>query len=175
MTTSKDGKKWSEVVRIPIDPKSSTVDHFVPGLGVDPATGGDSADLALTYYYFPTDDCTTDTCKLFAGFVSSTDSGKHWSEPTKVLGPIRMPWLPSAGGRFVGDYVSTSFMGGRAYPVIANATEGSCTVGQVKSCKEFMVAPTNGLPVTGGLVPLDESAAVSLGEGQHHDASPTAH
>ena len=68
-------------VRIPIDGLRSTVDHFTPGIGVDPTTGGESAHLALTYYYFPTDACTLDTCELFAGFVSSTDGGASWSAP----------------------------------------------------------------------------------------------
>jgi hypothetical protein len=38
------------VTRIPIDPVSSSVDHFIPGLGVDPTTFGGCAKLALAYY-----------------------------------------------------------------------------------------------------------------------------
>jgi hypothetical protein len=167
MSTSKNGKDWSEVVRIPIDPVSSTVDHFTPGLGVDADTAGGSAHLALTYYYFPTDSCTFETCKLFAGFVSSIDGGAHWSDVKKVLGPLSLAWLPSAGGRFVGDYISTSFMGGRAWPVIANATEGTCTLGQVDSCREFMVAPKNGLAVTGGVIPIGPEQPVTDARSDH--------
>jgi hypothetical protein len=53
----------------------------------------------------------------------------------------------------VGDYISTSFgSNGKAYPVIPNATAGSCAIGQITSCHEFMVAPTNGLgPASGTL------------------------
>jgi hypothetical protein len=147
MTTSKNGKDWSDVVRIPIDAKSSTVDHFVPGLGVDRRTGGSSAHLGLTYYYFPTDDCSADTCKLYAGFVSSTVSGKTWSAPKTLVGPIALRSLPSAGGYFVGDYVSTSFVGKRAFTVIADARKGTCALGKVKSCHENMYAPKHGLKV----------------------------
>ena len=168
-STSTDGVAWTDPARIPIDPASSTVDHFIPGLGVDPGTKGGSAHLGLTYYYFPTDSCTTDTCKLFAGYVSSADGGANWSEPKKVLGPLKLAWLPSAGGRFVGDYVSTSFMNGRAFPVIANAKAGTsdCTLGQITSCKEFMVAPKNGLGVTGGTIPLGTEAPVPGARSDH--------
>jgi hypothetical protein len=177
MTTSTNGTNWSSVVRIPIDAVSSTVDHFIPGLGVDPATKGGSAHLGLTYYYFPTDSCTTDTCKLFAGYVSSADGGANWSEPKKVLGPLKLAWLPSAGGRFVGDYVSTSFMNGRAFPVIANAKAGTsdCTLGQITSCKEFMVAPKNGLAVTAGTIPVGTETPVPGARSDHaHLNHPTA-
>jgi hypothetical protein len=151
-STSKDGQSWSALKRIPIDPRNSTVDHYIPGLGVDPTTGGTHAHLALTYYYYPTDVCTSDTCRIYAGYVSSTNSGKTWSAPTQILGPLKLAWLPNAGGRFLGDYVSTSILGDLAFPVIANAKKGTCTLGQITSCKEFMVAPKDGLPVAGGAI-----------------------
>ena len=34
---------------------------------------------------------------------------------------MRLDWLPRAGGRFFGDYISTSFVGGRAMPVYSLA------------------------------------------------------
>jgi len=154
VSTSKDGQTWTPVVRIPIDPVDSTVDHFIPGIGVDRSAGGSSARLALTYYYYPQSSCTLDTCQLDAGFVSSIDGGANWSTPTQILGPIKLAWLPSAGGKFVGDYISTSIVGDSAYPVIANAKQGNgnCVLGQIKSCNEYMIAPTSGLPIQGGTV-----------------------
>lgn len=53
MSTSSDGVAWSAVARIPIDPVSSGVDHFVPGLAADAGTSGATAQLVLTFYYFP--------------------------------------------------------------------------------------------------------------------------
>jgi hypothetical protein len=167
MSTTKDGTTWSKVVRIPIDPVGSGVDHYIPGLGVDPSTGGTSAHLALTYYYFPTEPCTLDTCKMKAGFVSSTDSGNTWTSPTQVLGPLKLSWLPSAGGRFVGDYISTSILGGKAFPVIANAKKGTCVVGQIDSCHEFMVAPVGGLVVQAGTVPVGTERPVAGARSDH--------
>jgi hypothetical protein len=41
-STSADGVNWSMVARIPIDDVSSTVDHFIPGIGIDPTTSGTS-------------------------------------------------------------------------------------------------------------------------------------
>jgi len=150
MSSSKDGQNWTAVVRIPIDPANSTVDHFIPGIGVDPSTGGSSTHLGLTYYYYPVSACQFDTCKIHAAFVSSTDGGATWSAPTDVLGPLQLAWLPSAGGRFLGDYISTSIVGSKAFPVIANAKAGTCTLGQITSCNEFMVAPAAGLKIQAG-------------------------
>lgn len=175
MSTSKNGKDWSAVQRIPIDGVNSSVDHFTPGIGVDRSSQGSSARLALTYYYFPTDDCTFDTCRLFAGYVSSTDGGSRWSEPKEVLGPIKLDWLPDAGGRFVGDYISTSIMNDRAFPVIANAKKGDCTLGRVTSCNEFMVAPANGLAISGGNVPIGaESPLAEVRSGPAWPSGPRA-
>ena len=150
MSTSQNGHAWSARVRIPIDGVGSTVDHFIPGIGVDRATGGASAHLGLTYYYYPVAACSLSTCQLDAGFVSSTDGGATWSSPTQILGPINLAWLPSAGGRFVGDYISTSVIDGLAHTVIANATQAACAPGQLKACHEPMVSPKNGMAIAGG-------------------------
>src|SRR5437867_11257164 len=87
MTTSADGETWTPVVRIPSDPLTSTVDHFIAGVGADPSTQGATAHLGLTFYFYPKANCTTDTCKLEAGFVSSRDGGGTWSRPVRVVGP----------------------------------------------------------------------------------------
>ncbi len=51
LSTSADGLSWTAPARVPIDPVGSMVDHFTPGLGVDPTTAGGKAHLALAYYY----------------------------------------------------------------------------------------------------------------------------
>src|SRR5207249_7419690 len=57
MATSNNGLVWSGVRRIPIDPVGSTVDHFLPGIAVDPTTSGSSAHIGLAYYYYPVASC----------------------------------------------------------------------------------------------------------------------
>jgi hypothetical protein len=129
MTTSSDGVTWSALRRIPIDPAGSGVDHFIPGLAVNRATAGASAQLGLTYYYYPTASCTASTCQLKVGFVSSVNGGASWSAPTTVVGPMSLSWLPpTSQGAMVGDYISTSFVNGAAVPVIAVAQPPSGSV-----------------------------------------------
>ena len=67
-----------------------------------------------------------------------------------MLGPIKLAWLPNAGGRFVGDYISTSIVNGLAHTVIANATQSTCAPNQLKACHEPVVSPKNGMAITGG-------------------------
>src|SRR5213080_983420 len=63
-TTSTNGTTWSAVQRIPIDPVTSTVDHFVPGVGVDKNTSGATIRVGVTYYYYPNVVCVFATCQL---------------------------------------------------------------------------------------------------------------
>jgi hypothetical protein len=120
ISTSTDGTHWSAKARVPIDPLTSTVDHFIPGLGADPLTAGSSAHLGLLYYFFPKSNCTTSTCKLHAGFISSKDGGATWGSSTKLTGAMNVSWLANAGGRFVGDYEALAFTSdGLAHSVFA--------------------------------------------------------
>ena len=86
MSTSTDGTAWSALQRIPIDPVTSTADHFIPGLAVDRTTSGGSAQLALTYYFYPTPTCTVATCQLSSA-SSRPDGGANWSAPTTCRRP----------------------------------------------------------------------------------------
>jgi hypothetical protein len=121
LSSSGDGVSWSAPVRVPIDPATSTVDHFIPGLAVDSATSGTGAHLALTYYYYPDAACTAATCQLDTGFISSPDGGAHWGDPTQLAGPMSLSDIASTSqGPMVGDYISTSFnSSGTAVPVFA--------------------------------------------------------
>jgi hypothetical protein len=109
-STSSDGVSWSDVTRVPIDDATSTVDHFIPGLAVDRATSGSGAHLALTYYFYPDANCTTDTCQLEVGYVSSPDGGATWGAPTTLTDSMSLTDIAATSqGPMVGDYISTSF------------------------------------------------------------------
>ncbi len=123
LSTSTDGKTWLAVRRIPLDHVGSGVDHFIPGLAVDQSTSGSSGHLVLVFYYYPNANCTSSTCQLEVGSSSSTDGGNAWSLTNKLAGPMTLSWLASTSkGAMVGDYISTSFSDGKAYPVFAIAT-----------------------------------------------------
>ncbi len=124
MTTSSDGSSWQSVRRIPIASVGSGVNYYVNGVGADPATGGTRAHLGLTYYSYPA-SCASN-CPLYTGFVSSTDGGNSWSASRQLAGPMYASWLPRGNNR-VGDYISTVFANGRAFPIfeIAQPPSGS--------------------------------------------------
>jgi hypothetical protein len=122
MSTSTDGNTWSPVSRIPIDPVSSTVDHFLPGIGIDPATSGKTTHLTVVYYYYPVSNCN-DSCKLEVGFSGSLDGGASWSGGIFLAGPMQISWLPiSDGGPMVADYIGVSYSNGMPFGVFAVAT-----------------------------------------------------
>ena len=129
MTSSTDGVTWTAVVRIPTDALNSGVDHFIPGLAVDRNTGGGTAHLALTYYFFP-----AGSSDLSVGFTSSLDGGASWTPGRRIAGPMHQQWVAFTNqGYMVGDYISTSFTSdGKAHPVYTLAKppdsgpNGSC-------------------------------------------------
>lgn len=147
MSTSTDGTTWSTAQQIPLDAVGSGVDHFIPGIAVDPATSGNTAHLALTYYYYPNASCTQATCQLEVGFASSVDAGSTWSTKTTLTpSPITVTWLANTdAGYMVGDYISTSFANGKAIPVFVTATAPNN--GQLN---EFLSSISAGLTITGG-------------------------
>ncbi|WP_285489139.1 sialidase family protein [Amycolatopsis taiwanensis] len=155
LSKSATGTTWSTPVQVPIDATTSSVDHFVPGIGVDPSSSGSSARIGLTYYFYPTANCTASTCQLDAGFISSTNGGTTWSAATQLAGPMNLSWIPNTSqGRMFGDYISTSVRaGGNAYPIlpIASAPSGS-------TFAMGMFAPTGGLAITGGTTPTSTPA-----------------
>jgi hypothetical protein len=145
MSSSADGKTWSAVTRIPIDPTTSTVDHFIPGIGADPATSGSSAHLTIVYYYYPTAKCTSSTCSLDVGFVTSTDGGTTWTAGKKLAGPMKLAWLPdSDNGPMVADYIGVSYVNGNPFGVFpaAQAPTG-------KTLAEAMYTTKAPLPLAG--------------------------
>jgi hypothetical protein len=129
LSTSADGVSWSAPSRIPLDTVTSGADHFIPGLSVDAGTSGTTAHLALTYYYYPQASCSSAACQLEIGFVSSQDGGNTWTAPQILAGPMTLGWLASTSqGFMVGDYISTSFLAGKALGAFAVARANSGTV-----------------------------------------------
>jgi hypothetical protein len=127
-STSTDGVHWSEVKRIPIDATTSTVDHFIPGIGIDPTTSGTTAHVAVTYYFYPKSNCTTSSCRLGVGYISSHNGGSTWNTPVRLIGAMQLGWLPnSQNGLMVGDYIATAFNNGIPHGVfaVAKAKSGS--------------------------------------------------
>lgn len=145
MSTSTDGLTWSAVTRIPIDPTTSTVDHFIPGIAISKIKSTPLAQIGLTYYYYPVASCTSSTCQLSVGFISSLDGGATWSTPVAVAGPMTPTWLPLTNqGYMVGDYISTSISSdGKAHSVFAVANAPSGGVFDVG-----MYAPVSGLTLS---------------------------
>lgn len=115
-STSTDGVAWTPKTRVPINLATSTVDHFLPGIGVDPV--GPPGRIGIVYYYYPQTSCTTATCQLTVGFISSGDSGATWHAPQTLSPAMNVAWVAnSSQGRMVGDYFSTSFLNHEAHPV----------------------------------------------------------
>jgi hypothetical protein len=142
MSTSTDGHHWSHVIRIPIEARTSSVDHFLPAIAVDHSTSGSAAHIGVVYYFYPDADCNQSTCDLSVGFASSTDGGGTWSSQ-QLAGPFRTPWFPlSTQGYMVGDYFSVSFVNGSAIPVFIVGAEGSCELGDVTSCNVWTASAT---------------------------------
>src|ERR1700694_344776 len=140
LSTSNDGVAWTPPSRVPIDPIASVVDHFIPGLGIDPMTSGAGAHLGLTYYYFDNTNCTAATCRMFVGFIGSQDGGATWSGPVQLAGPMNVAWLPQTLlGLMVGDYIATVFSAGRPLSVFAVANAPSAGL-----FDEAMYAPRPG-------------------------------
>src|SRR4051794_32503486 len=81
------GTSWSAVARVPIDGTNSGIDHFIPGLAVNKATTGASAQLGLTYYFYP-----SGSTQLGVGFISSTNAGSTWNASQTVAGGMPSTW-----------------------------------------------------------------------------------
>lgn len=127
-STSNDGVTWSPVTRIPIDDVSSTVDHFIPGIGIDPTTASATAHIALHYYYYSHSNCSISTCQLFVGYIASANGGSSWNAPAALTGAMELAWLPnSQNGLMVGDYIATAFTHGVPHGVFAVAQPNSGT------------------------------------------------
>lgn len=127
MSTSTTGLTWTTPARIPVDPVTSTVDHFLPGIGADPATSGTTAHLTMVYYYYPVSACNN-SCKLNVGFVTSANGGKTWTAGKHLAGPMQLTWLANSdAGYMVADYIGVTYSNGNPFGIfaVAHAPVGS--------------------------------------------------
>jgi BNR repeat protein len=158
---SSDGVSWSDPARVPIDDVSSTVDHFIPGLAVDPSTSGAGTHLALTYYFYPQANCGG-ACRLQVGYISSPDGGAHWGAPTQLAGPMALSEIAQTSqGPMVGDYMSTSFSGNKATTVFAVGLQTTTA-----AFDEAMYAPASRLSVATASQATRAASSLGVATGQ---------
>ncbi len=143
------GTSWSAVSRVPIDATNSGIDHFIPGLAVNKTTSGGTAQLGLTYYFYP-----SGSTQLSVGFISSTNAGSTWSTPQTIISGMPTGWTATTTqGRMVGDYISTSYGSDNlAHGVFATAstpTSGTNCSDVPDNCAEPMDTFTTGLAASG--------------------------
>jgi hypothetical protein len=121
LSTSVDGQVWTAPA--PVGPPTPSADQFVPGLAVDPATAGTGQRLAVAYYSVPSGCAVRSGCAgVDVWLTTSGNGGASWDRPQRLdAQSMRLDWLSQAGGRFLGDYISTSFVAGRAVPVYSLA------------------------------------------------------
>jgi len=146
------GTSWSAVTRVPIDGTNSGVDHFIPGLAVNKATSGGSAQLGLTYYFY-----NNNSTSLQVGFISSNNGGSTWSAPQTVsAASFPSTWVATTSqGRMVGDYISTSYGSDNlAHGVFSTATApttGTSCSSVLDNCNEPTDTFATGLALSGSL------------------------
>ena len=120
-STSTDGVNWSAVQRVPIDAVTSTVDHFIHGIGIDPNTAGNTAHIGLNYYFYPNGNCGN-SCSLRQGYIQSNDGGQTWLQASQSGGPMQLSWLPNTfSGYMVADYTAVVWSNGKSFPIFALA------------------------------------------------------
>jgi hypothetical protein len=124
LASSADGRSWSRTRRVPTAPELDGLNHVVPGLAVDSTTRGATTRLALAFSVLTPRSCVLETCLVQPYFVSSSTGGRTWSAPEALASAQPLAaYPPTSGGRFLGDYISTSFVaGGVAVPVFGAAT-----------------------------------------------------
>ncbi len=132
------GTSWSAVTRVPIDATNSGINHFIPGLAVNKATSGATAQLGLTYYFYP-----SGSTQLSVGFISSANAGSTWTTAQTIISGMNSTWAANTSqGRMVGDYISTSYtsdnlahgiFGAANTPTTGAAT--SCTTSALDNCR----------------------------------------
>lgn len=121
LATSRDGVAWTAPRLVPFGRADAPVDRFVPALAVDPATSGARARVAIAAYSaVQAQGCAG--CEVIDAFlVTSVDGGRGWQAPQRLNAePMPLAWVAETSlGRMLADYISVSFVGGRAVPVLS--------------------------------------------------------
>lgn len=123
-------------------------DHFIPGLAVNKATSGSTAQLGLTYYFYP-----SGSTQLSVGFISSTNAGSTWTAPQTIISGMPTTWVATTSqGRMVGDYSSASSdANGLAHGVFSTSapTSGTSCSSVVDNCAQPTDTFVSGLAAVG--------------------------
>jgi len=173
-STNATGTTWATITRVPIDTTSSGIDHFIPGLTVNKATSGSTAQLGITYYFY-----ASGSTSLQVGFLSSTNAGSTWSAPTTIFGgasAFPTTWAATTSqGRMVGDYISSSYgtdnLAHGVYDVAFTPTTGSsssCTTTALDNCNEPTDTFATGLVAGTAVAPSGPILSPPPNGGSHH-------
>ena len=110
-------------------------------------------------------------CQLEVGYIQSNNGGSTWNAHTDVAAPFSITLTPNTTqGRMVGDYISTSWIGGKAYGAFAVATAPSGGV----AFDQAIWVPAGGLTAaTGGFVNTSRGEHPVAGAASDH-ASPNS-
>jgi hypothetical protein len=114
LTRSADGTRWSQPIVIP-RPARPGVYHALPGLAAHPTVPG---TLALTFYRLAPGGA------IDAYSARSADFGQSWTTPRRLTPlSMRRAWMPvTQYGPMVGDYVSSSWLGGVPWGTVVIAS-----------------------------------------------------
>jgi hypothetical protein len=149
--------------RIPIESdagaSSNTVDHFIPSIAADASTSGNTAHLALFYYFYPVAACvyindvvpTPSQCQPSFGYVSSANGGSSWtaSQTVATMGSLATLVRDGSGngspdlGLYTSSVIPTAGKdAGRAFSVFAFGATAN-------GLDESMYIPIDGFGVGG--------------------------
>ena len=120
MSTSVDGVSWTPAQAVTTG--SQAVDHFLPGIGANPAANG---RLALVFHSIPDDCANVAGCPGIDVFQTrSADGGRTWSKQQRLTAEsIELDSIARTRlGLMLADYVSTSFVRGRPVSVFMLAS-----------------------------------------------------
>jgi hypothetical protein len=114
LTRSADGVRWTQPNVIPAAASPGAY-HALPGLAAHPTVAG---RLALTYYRLLPNGA------IDAYSARSSDHGARWTRSRRLTPQsMRRAWMPvTQYGPMVGDYVSTSWLGGAPWGTVVIAS-----------------------------------------------------